>query len=315
MVKDNRAHALLREALASRAARSSIKEQPSAQNKKQQAQTFTTPDGDTLRLRKGEEVVWIAESGQKKRVPYIRRGEAFLTIQQYRDDQKGPIAEANYDRFSEIDETFAELYWIAATEAPQLAELHLKIEQTYDPKTLEITGGFFSQPTGNGKHLDATVTIDPIEKFTFLIKKRPDRVTRIARSLGMPLNKLKEDVEILKQHALLHEIGHIVDFIRNYVEFQRNFEQAYSAYRQARVQQLNRLPLPGCTPIMVREMYHFGELEPIFERRRKFYKQLRIRTPEELLAVQEIEFSRLPAESHADGFAAHILGIWRKRNK
>lgn len=139
------------------------------------------------------------------------------------------------------------------------------------------------------------------DTFSKLARARSATIQHCADLLGIDTGQLSE--KLLSNFIFLHELGHVVDYVENYQDFERKDE--------TRKRELNALPVPGRTPATLaqelsdRSSDLMGYINS--EKGSEWFNALGVKDTDELYALQEKAYHMTKMESFADNFAKEIL--------
>lgn len=199
----------------------------------------------------------------------------------------------------EIGYMFSVLYEAAIAQEPGLADIDIVGLGSADVDELAFTGGYavHAEVSGTGKHAIVVNTDDGIEHYERLLKERRASVESNMQRMGFDGAAL--DAKWLAGFIFLHELGHIVDYIRNYPD--------YEAKMQQRTAEMATLPFPGRNPVEMLSILQQPDGKVWFDKAKDtLQKKYGVDSIESFVALQDRAYRATPMESYADQFAADV---------
>jgi hypothetical protein len=267
-----------------------------------------TPEEKYYRFLNGEEFVLIADSDSHKRQPFIRlRDGRHVPFDVWRDTQQseiGKILEASHP-------LYAHLYRCLIRDYPELSEFMVRAGTIKDHPFLEYTGGIYQRPTEENPYPTVLVELNGKEKhYQKLLAEREVSARLAAERIGISFDDLKKTPLILALFIFAHELGHVHDYIVNFLHSKNSSQPNYDpvvANQHRRDEEMNSLPVPGLNPVQLRQFYDSGELEPYYQKYKEYYRSKNFLSVQDLLKAQEKAYRMLGTENYADDFAENAL--------
>lgn len=219
----------------------------------------------------------------------------------------------NYQMLLEKDKDLADLYKGVLTEFPDLNNVELvNFDTRRETKNGKPNAFFSSLAMENGQYR-------PIVKFNF---NEPEvyfdgtegggdalaltqSVKEIAMKVGVDANEALKNRKFMTSFLLLHELGHALDFKRNYLDANNgDLKEAFILNRESRRRDEMTMPVPGAI-----EAYDITE-EDIKNLHKRFdsrFSGMGIHNNKQLKLVESRKYREMHCERMADGFAKNYV--------
>jgi hypothetical protein len=202
----------------------------------------------------------------------------------------------------EVGELFSELYKAAIEVEPRLMDIKIWAlgSETPDFGFLKYTGGSARHKdlSESGKYELIINTDDGIEHYERLLAVRRTSAEICAEKSGIEKNTITP-VQ-LASFIFLHELGHIVDFIKNAPD--------KATHSERRKRDMDMLPIPGFNPAQLAQSLETSEGKKwFFDNLKALKKNFGVRSFHELLKLQETVYHSVETEDIPDQFAARIM--------
>ncbi len=212
----------------------------------------------------------------------------------------------------EIDKSTSDLLRIMLEQNTFLSHVEIVF---ISPEEEPNTGGFFHRVEVDEDTFVPTISIvsEQAEHMQKLMETRRSSAERVADMLGIEFKDMTPN--LLRQFIITHELGHAVDYVRNY-ETNPDYQGADAAEEWDLHYEANLLTMPvsGMDPTDLRkEVSEFDNLSGFLEVHPAVVKTINtgeIKTLQDLLDFQELAYRSSEYESYADNFATDFL----KRN-
>jgi hypothetical protein len=200
----------------------------------------------------------------------------------------------------ELGVMFAILYKAAVEAEPDLSGIVIRTSGSNVDPVLAQTGGYavHSGNSDSGKYEIVINVDDGLDHYERLRTLRRSSMEKNAMRLGIPSEVF--DSKALAGFIFLHEIGHIVDFIKNAPDL-----NAHDVRRQA---DLDSLPIPKYNPVVLIKFLDTSVGAEWFEKAKPALEaNFKVTTPEELIELQDDCYRSLPTEEIPDKFATDMI--------
>jgi len=162
---------------------------------------------------------------------------------------------------------------------------------------------------------DSFVALDPVEhakRNVFLLDHMAPSVSIIADRIGVTVEGISRYPDILTVFAYLHEMGHAWNFWAKMVKEGGSPKMAKALYVVRRQQQTHALPIPDLPPsrLVLMRQEDMNGLRELMDDHRERLDQMGIRTIDDLVQAQQVEYRNLPTEEAADRFAGYAIQIF-----
>ncbi|MBI4119354.1 MAG: hypothetical protein HY456_00720 [Parcubacteria group bacterium] len=141
------------------------------------------------------------------------------------------------------------------------------------------------------------------EQFALLKKTREAAVRAMAELLQIPFEQI--DGAAIQRFIFFHEAGHADDFLEHY------YRAAGTAWKQKSDAEMMTLPLPGFAPAEIQEAIKAAGSFDAWRTKDQYIAEWcdsnNITDADQLIAVQENAYRKLPKESFADRFAVEAM--------
>lgn len=201
----------------------------------------------------------------------------------------------------ELGVLFSILYEGAVEFEPVLADIVVRPSGADENPLLGQTGGFavHSGKSESGKFEIVVNVDDGITHYEGLLWSR--RASAVASMAKMGFDDTNLDAKWLSGFIFLHELGHIVDYAKNYPNLTQKNKQ-----REA---EMATLPVPGMSPPALRvKLESDPKWNDWFVRAIPVLKhKYGVETVDELIALQDSAYRSTSMEDFADQFAARVF--------
>jgi hypothetical protein len=216
-----------------------------------------------------------------------------------------PIAEQNIEALrarGEVGELFSEIYKAAIEEEPRLTDSKIWALGSETPGFgfLKYTGGGARHKdlSESGKYELVINTDDGIEHYERLLTVRRTSAEICAEKSGIEKNAITP-VQ-LASFIFLHELGHIVDFIKNAPD--------KATHSERRKRDMDTLPIPGYNPAQLAQSLETSDGKKwFFANAKTLKKHFGVSSFYELLKLQETAYHSVETEDIPDQFAVRIM--------
>ena len=226
-------------------------------------------------------------------------------------DQMQPVqvmdesARANIETLQskgELGMMFATLYEVAVEDEPELADIKVWAIGSSTPgfDFLRHTGGaaIHKDESDIGMFEVIINTDDGIGHFQRLLATRRSSAEISAQKVGIEKGKITP--EQLASFIFLHELGHIVDFMKN--------APSATVYSKRREQDLATLPIAGYDPSKLAQLLESPDGKKwFFKNLRSLHNSFGVSSLNDLMVVQETAYHGMETEDIPDQFAARIM--------
>lgn len=199
-----------------------------------------------------------------------------------------------------------EAEWLSLVEKyPELKTVELEVIDQSEVEDATYTGGMLELDESQEKVRVCIVDFDE-KQYQRLIKHRQMSLSLMAEQIGIPVSDLSP--QLLKRFIFLHEVGHALNFERDYrhhPQIKGDYSLAYAVYDEDLERALSDLPVPYWYP---------SELAAAIEQQGEAafmtahpeiaaYARTHNLTARTLLAAQERAYKQTDHEQVADRFA------------
>lgn len=219
----------------------------------------------------------------------------------------------NYQMLLEKDKDLADLYKGILTEFPDLNNVELiNFDTRRETKNGKPNAFFNSLAMENGQYR-------PIVKFNF---NEPEvyfdgtegggdalalaqSVKKIAMEVGVDANEALKNKKFMTSFLLLHELGHALDFKRNYLDANNgDLKKAFILNRESRRRDEMTMPVPGAI-----EAYDTTkeDIENLHKRLDSRFSGMGIYNGKQLKLIESRKYREMYCERVADGFARNYV--------
>lgn len=130
-------------------------------------------------------------------------------------------------------------------------------------------------------------------------------IKKIALSVGVDANEALKNRKFMTSFLLLHELGHALDFKRNYLDSNHgNLKAAYILNRESRRREEMTMPMPGAVEVKEVTNEEQKELQRKFSKR---WVSMGIYDGNRLKTVSTRKYREMYSERMADGFARNYV--------
>lgn len=219
----------------------------------------------------------------------------------------------NYQMLLTKDEDLANLYNNVLTEFPELQNVELLNLNTkkdcpggkpnaFFSSLTEINGQY--RPTVKFNFNESEVYYDGGERSGDAISLAQS-VKKIALSVGVDTSEALKNKKFMTSFLLLHELGHALDFKRNYFDATNgDLKEAYILNRESRRRDEMTMPMPGVVEMNAVTSEEKEELKRKFSKR---WASMGIYDANHLKTVSERKYREMHSERMADGFARNYV--------
>jgi hypothetical protein len=208
-----------------------------------------------------------------------------------------------------VDPEVRQLMELFVREYPQAVEIGLEL---FHPTDAFDAGGFY-EIREEADHMVPVIFISEggHERLQSLIPIRKTSIDINAHLLGIKPEQMT--TRLLHRFILAHELGHAMDFIRNYRQEHEDDREAKEEMSYHRELGKATLPVPGISPThLARELSTLHTRTEVVERfpalaQHPLFSTLA--TVEDILRLQEQEYRATPQERYADEFAKQFLTL------
>jgi hypothetical protein len=224
-----------------------------------------------------------------------------------RDDWSGDLlnlAEILKADFLQDQPDIKRVFEFFLEEYPTLADLRLGF---ISGETEIETGGYFKVETPDEKTILPIIflTSSGQKRIEKLFSSRRRSVEICAQLLGLEIEQITP--ELLNLFIIAHELGHAVDFWKNYLSSNVNPKSAYEEWRDHYDLNLDTLPVRGMSPAdLTARLSSEIDLDGLIQQHPEIGR-LNVRSANDVLALQEEAYRALPHERFADNLAADFL--------
>ncbi|TAL51056.1 hypothetical protein EPN81_01045 [Patescibacteria group bacterium] len=217
------------------------------------------------------------------------------------------LRELEKERSEFVDPDILLVLELCITEYPQAGDT---VFETFTPEDEFDAGGFY-RLIEEGDEIIPTIFISEghHERMESLLKIRRASVEAAAHLLEIAPDHMT--TRLLRQFIITHELGHILDFLNNYLPEHTNSIDAADEMSQHRELSMRTLPVSGVNPTdLAREISSLTSLQQaftLFPSLSKYPRRDEILSLADLLRIQEEEYRSTPQERYADEFAAQFL--------
>ncbi|MBR3324229.1 hypothetical protein IKG24_01675 [Candidatus Saccharibacteria bacterium] len=219
----------------------------------------------------------------------------------------------NYQMLLEKDKDLADLYKDILTEFPDLDNVELiNFDTRRETKNGKPNAFFSPLAMENGQYR-------PIVKFNF---NEPEvyfdgtegggdalalaqSVKEIAMKVGVDANEALKNKKFMTSFLLLHELGHALDFKRNYLDANNgDLKEAFILNRESRRRDEMTMPVPGAIEAYDTTKEDMENLHKRFDSR---FSGMGIHNGKQLKLVESRKYREMHCERMADGFARNYV--------
>ena len=130
-------------------------------------------------------------------------------------------------------------------------------------------------------------------------------VKEIAMGVGVDANEALKNKKFMTSFLLLHELGHALDFKRNYLDASNgDLKEAFILSRESRRRDEMTMPVPGAIEVCDTTKEDMENLHRRFDSR---FSSMGIHNGKQLKLVESRKYREMHSEQMADGFARNYV--------
>ena len=219
----------------------------------------------------------------------------------------------NYQMLLEKDKDLANLYKGILTEFPDLDNVELINFDTRRETKNGKPNAFFSPLAMENGQYRSTVKFNFNEPEVYFDGTEgggdalalAQSVKEIAMGVGVDANEALKNKKFMTSFLLLHELGHALDFKRNYLDASNgDLKEAFILSRESRRRDEMTMPVPGAIEVYDTTKEDMENLHRRFDSR---FSSMGIHNGKQLKLVESRKYREMHSERMADGFARNYV--------